>query len=163
MTLPLWPSCTIHSSSCVHFTQAHALPVCLTFNAFNAWKVLLDPLPLFRQKHNKATQLQGKCVSIFTCTHSDDSLAEAERTPAAVLSLVLRFVVAQGVVFQDDPAVLPSMDIICPLEMQKVAKLMPLYDNRIQSSVTSTFLHDKTENASSNLCPCKTTSYTCLC
>lgn len=54
---------------------------------------------------------------IFSCTHSDDSLAEAQRASATVLGLVLRFVVTQGVVLQDDPAVLPSMDIVCPLEM----------------------------------------------
>lgn len=65
-----------------------------------------------RQRNCRGCQ----CVSISSCTHSDDSLAEAERTSAAVLGLVLRFVVAQGVVFQDDPAVLPAMDIICPLE-----------------------------------------------
>lgn len=57
-------------------------------------------------------------MNIFSgATHSDDSLAEAQRTSAAVLGLVLRLVVAQGVVLQDDPAVLPAVDVVCPLEM----------------------------------------------
>lgn len=48
-------------------------------------------------------------------THSDNGFAEAEGTPAAVLGLILRLVVAQCVVFEDHPTVLPSMDVICPL------------------------------------------------
>lgn len=84
--------------------------------------MLLDTLPLFvtEAEHN----YRGKGVSIFSRTHSDDGLAEAQRASAAVLGLVLRFVVAQGVVFKDDPAVLPSVDIVCPLEMQKGVTLV---------------------------------------
>lgn len=55
----------------------------------------------------------------FDYTHSNNSFAEAERTTAAIFSLILRFVVAQGVVFQDYPSVLPSMDVICPLKMKE--------------------------------------------
>lgn len=56
---------------------------------------------------------------ISSSTHGDDSLAEAEGTSAAVLGLVLGLVVAQGVVLQDDPAVLPAVDVVGPLEMSK--------------------------------------------
>lgn len=110
VTLPLWPTCTTNSSSYIPF-----LPVWVTFQELpkRSW---IRSGALWSTKRRR---YRGKCVNIFSCTHSNDSLAEAERTPAAVLSLVLRFVVAQGVVFQHDPAVLPSMDVICPLEMSK--------------------------------------------
>lgn len=49
-------------------------------------------------------------------THSNDSFAKAEGTPAAVLRLILRLVVAQCVVLQNHPTVLPSMDVVCPLK-----------------------------------------------
>lgn len=57
-------------------------------------------------------------------THSDDGLAEAEGTPAAVLGLILRLVVAQRVVLQDHPTVLPTVDVIGPLK------------NKAQSSIS---------------------------
>lgn len=55
-------------------------------------------------------------VKNFKCTHSNNSFAKAEGTTTAILCLILRLVVAQGVVFQDHPTVLPSMDVICPLK-----------------------------------------------
>lgn len=55
-------------------------------------------------------------VKNFNLTYSNDGFAKAEGTTTAVLSLILRLVVAQGVVFQDHPTVLPSMDVICPLK-----------------------------------------------
>lgn len=48
-------------------------------------------------------------------THCDDSLAEAQRPPAAVFPLILRLVIAQSIVFQHDPSVLPSMYVVRPL------------------------------------------------
>lgn len=54
--------------------------------------------------------------SCFDCTHSNYSFGQAEGTTAAILGLILRLVVAQGVVLQHHPTVLPSMDVICPLE-----------------------------------------------
>ena len=52
-------------------------------------------------------------------TYGDHSFSEAEGAPTAVLGLVLRLVVAKRVVFQHHPTVLPSMDVVCPLEKEK--------------------------------------------
>lgn len=48
-------------------------------------------------------------------TYCDDSFAEAQRAPAAVFPFILRLVVAQGVIFQHDPSVLPSVYVVRPL------------------------------------------------
>lgn len=48
-------------------------------------------------------------------TYRDDSFTEAQRAPAAVFPFILRLVVAQRIIFQHDPSVLPSVYVICPL------------------------------------------------
>lgn len=53
-------------------------------------------------------------------THSDDSLAETQGPSAAKLSLVLRLVVAQSVVLQNHPAILPAVDVVGPLQIKKL-------------------------------------------
>lgn len=53
-------------------------------------------------------------------THSNNSFAKAEGTPTAILGLILRLVVAQCVVFQHHPTVLPAMDVVCPLKNKRI-------------------------------------------
>lgn len=58
-----------------------------------------------------------KCVvNNLISTHSNNSFAKAEGTPTAILRLILRLVVAQCVVLQSHPTVLPAMDVVCPLK-----------------------------------------------
>lgn len=52
-------------------------------------------------------------------SYRDDGFAEAQRAPAAVLPLVLRLVITQSVVLQHDPAILPAVDVVCPLWMEE--------------------------------------------
>lgn len=56
-------------------------------------------------------------------TYCDDSLAEAQRPPATIFPFILRLVVAQSIIFQHDPSVLPSMYVVCPLQTQTNCQL----------------------------------------
>lgn len=48
-------------------------------------------------------------------SYRDDGFAEAQWAPAPILPLVLRLVITQSVILQHNPAILPAMDVVCPL------------------------------------------------
>lgn len=51
--------------------------------------------------------------------YRDDCLAEAEGAAAAKLALMLRLIVAQGVLPQHHPPVLPAMNVVGPLQTHR--------------------------------------------
>lgn len=64
-----------------------------------------DPVPALSWKKT-ACQLWA---------YRDDSLAEAEGPTAAKLAFMLRLIVAEGILPQHHPPVLPAMNVVGPL------------------------------------------------
>ena len=83
-----------------------------------AWKVTL---PICKRRHVTHTTvfILARCAQFKSLwenphhTHSNNSFGKAEGTTAAILGLILRLVVAQGVVVQHHPTILRSMDVVC--------------------------------------------------
>lgn len=52
-------------------------------------------------------------------THRDHSLAKTDGSPTAIFCFIFRFVVTQSIIFQNYPTILPSMNIVCPLGIER--------------------------------------------
>lgn len=68
------------------------------------------------QEQKSAATILGKTQRV---TYSNNSFAKAQGSTAAVLRLILGLVVAQSVIFQYNPTVLPAVDVVCPLKIKQ--------------------------------------------